>query len=62
MDFSRLLPSRFVIAIPRRSADVHSGFPLFKPGLNLKLLLIVVGVSLIGTLVSSFILLTFQRH
>jgi nitrate/nitrite-specific signal transduction histidine kinase len=62
MDFSRLLPSRFVIAIPRRSADVHSGFPLFKPGLNLKLLLIVVGVSLIGTLVSSFILLTFQRQ
>jgi nitrate/nitrite-specific signal transduction histidine kinase len=62
MDFSRLLPSRFVIAIPRRSDDVHSGFPLFKPGLNLKLLLIVVGVSLIGTLVSSFILLTFQRQ
>jgi nitrate/nitrite-specific signal transduction histidine kinase len=62
MDFSRLLPSRFVIPIPRRLAGAHSGFPLFKPGLNLKLLLIVVGVSLIGTLVSSFILLTFQRQ
>ncbi len=62
MDLSRLLSSRFVIPIPRRSADAHSGFPLFKPGLNLKLLLIVVGVSLISTLVSSFILLTFQRQ
>jgi nitrate/nitrite-specific signal transduction histidine kinase len=62
MDFSRLLPFRFVIPIPRRSTNVHSGFPLVKPGLNLKLLLIVVGVSLTGTLVSSFILLTFQRQ
>jgi nitrate/nitrite-specific signal transduction histidine kinase len=62
MDFSRLLPSRFVTAIPRRSADVHSGFPLFKPGLNLKLLLIVVGVSLINVLVSSFLVLTLQRR
>jgi nitrate/nitrite-specific signal transduction histidine kinase len=51
-----------VIANPRRSADAHSGFRLLKPGLNLKLLLIVVGVSLTGTLVSSFILLTFQRQ
>lgn len=62
MDFSRLLPSRFVIAIRRRSAGAHSGFPLFKPGLSLKLLLIVVGVSLINVLVSSFLVLTLQRR
>ncbi len=62
MDFSRLLPSRFVIAIRRRSAGAHSGFPFFRPGLSLKLLLIVVGVSLIGMLLSSFLVLTLQRR
>ncbi len=62
MDFSRLLPSRFAISVPRRSAGVHSGFPLFKSGLSFKLLLIVVGVSLIGMLLSSFLVLTLQRQ
>jgi nitrate/nitrite-specific signal transduction histidine kinase len=62
MDFSRLPSSRFVIPIPRRSADSKSCFPLFKPGLNLKLLLIVLGVSLINVLVSSFLVLTLQRR
>jgi nitrate/nitrite-specific signal transduction histidine kinase len=62
MDFSRLLSSRFVIAKPRRSADVHSGFPLCKPGLSLKLLLIVVSVSLTGVLLSSLLVLTLQRR
>jgi nitrate/nitrite-specific signal transduction histidine kinase len=62
MDFSRLLPSRFVIAKPKRSGDVHSGFPLFKPGLSLKLSLIVIGVSLTGVLLSSLLVLTLQRR
>jgi nitrate/nitrite-specific signal transduction histidine kinase len=51
-----------VIANPKRSVDVHSDFPLFKPGLSLKLLVIVIGVSLINVLVSSFLVLTLQRR
>jgi nitrate/nitrite-specific signal transduction histidine kinase len=62
MDFSKLFSSKFVIPIPRRSAEANSPFPFFKPGLNFKLLLIVVGVSLIGMLLSSFLVLTLQRR
>jgi nitrate/nitrite-specific signal transduction histidine kinase len=57
MDFPK-----FVIPIPRRSAEANSPFPFFKPGLNFKLLLIVVGVSLIGMLLSSFLVLALQRQ
>ena len=62
MDFSRLLSFKFVVPTPRRSAEAGSGFAPFKPGLSFKLLLIVVGVSLIGVLASSSLVLTLQRQ
>ncbi len=62
MDSPKLLSSKSVIPTLRRSAHIHSVLSLFKARLNLKLLLIVVSVSLIGSLVSSFIVLTLQRQ
>jgi nitrate/nitrite-specific signal transduction histidine kinase len=62
MDFPKLLSSKSAIPFLRRSVHAHSVLSLFKARLNLKLLLIVVSVSLIGSLVSAFIVLTLQRQ
>jgi nitrate/nitrite-specific signal transduction histidine kinase len=62
MDFPRLLPAKSVPALVKRLVPIHSIFSLFAARLSLKLLLIVVGVSLIGSLVSAFIVLTLQRQ
>ncbi len=62
MDFSKLPSPKLIPHTPRLSSEPHSGFSLFKPGLSFRLLLIVVGVSLIGMLVSSLLVLTLQRQ
>ncbi len=45
-----------------RSVWSHFHFHAFRSGLNAKLLLIIVGVSLIGVLTSSSLILTLQRE
>jgi nitrate/nitrite-specific signal transduction histidine kinase len=62
MDFPKFLPSKFVTSIRRRSTEGHPAFSFFKPGLSFKLLLVAVGVSLAGVLVSSFLALIYERH
>ncbi len=62
---TRTLPRLSALLKGRVSEPAESGaaFRLLKrPGLGLKLLLIVVGVSLTGVLASSFLVLTLQRQ
>jgi nitrate/nitrite-specific signal transduction histidine kinase len=62
MDFPKVLSAKSVPSVLRRLPHFHSIWSPFKARLNLKLLLIVVSVSLIGSLVSAFIVLTLQRQ
>ncbi len=62
MDFSKLITFNFMVPTPKRSAESRSGFVLSKPGLSFKLLLIVVGVSMLGVLVSALLVLSLQRQ
>jgi nitrate/nitrite-specific signal transduction histidine kinase len=56
------LESELTKTTPRPSTGRRPGFSLFRPGLQFKLLQIVIGVSLIGVLVSSLLVLTLQRQ
>jgi len=50
------------IPISVRSTGADCGFPRFKPGVNLGLLLILASVSLMSVLASSFRILPIQRQ
>ncbi len=62
MNISRLVPFNFAIPSRRFSGKAAPGLALFKLGLNGKILLIAVSVSLTGVLASSFFVLTLQRQ
>jgi hypothetical protein len=62
MNFSKLLSTPLALSRFKYLGESRSGFTFLKLGLSLKLLLIVVGISLIGVLASSFLVLTLQRQ
>ena len=62
MDFPKWLSAPLVIPLREYSLSAHFRFRLSKVGLEFKLLVIVVAVSLVGVLSSFVLVLTLQRQ
>ncbi len=62
MDFTRSLSVPFVTLVRKRALLARFRLRFSKPGLGLKLLVLVVGVSLTGVFASSALIVTLQRQ